>query len=258
MTWKIRQKLRALLGGGRPACVPRHRAGDEDNLPFVWSTRTPTKPPSAAWASRRTRAPGGIAPGVPQRAGLSAGPGGSGRIPAQRHSAPLPGGATSPGGFRCHRLFNLLRAGLSQHPHHAGAGAHPGYQPPGAPMPTPWSLQAGRRFSSTPNRWPTCLTWSASARVRNCIPLLASCLGCSPQQGGRAGLLSTLAALPGFYVPGLYLGADRDPQGALTGYDSASGAPLPVVRACPAFKPAPSCCVPDPDRQHGIRRHVPG
>ncbi len=66
------------------------------------------------------------------------------------------------------------------------------------------------------------------------IPLLASCL-MSPQQGGRAGLLSTLAALPGFYVPGLYL-ARYDAQGALTGYDSAPGAPLPVVRACPALE----------------------
>ena len=78
------------------------------------------------------------------------------------------------------------------------------------------------------------------------IPLLVSCL-MSPQQGGRAGLFSALASLAGFYVPRIYL-ARYDAQGALTGYDSAPGAPLPVVRACPALelhRPAASLILTD-------------
>ena len=69
------------------------------------------------------------------------------------------------------------------------------------------------------------------------IPPLVSCL-MSPQQGGRSGLFSALAALPGFYVPSLYL-AHYDAQGTLIGFDSAPGAPLPVVRACPALERHP-------------------
>jgi radical SAM superfamily enzyme YgiQ (UPF0313 family) len=73
------------------------------------------------------------------------------------------------------------------------------------------------------------------------IPLLVSCL-MSPQQGGRAGLLSALSALPGFYVPGLYR-PRYDAEGRPAGFDSAPGAPLPVARACPAlerYRPAAS------------------
>ncbi|KAA0892228.1 radical SAM protein [Oryzomonas rubra] len=66
------------------------------------------------------------------------------------------------------------------------------------------------------------------------IPALVSCL-MSPQQGGRGGLLSALAARPGFYVPSLYL-PRYDTDGRLTGFDSAPGAPLPVVRACPVLE----------------------
>ncbi|GFE62354.1 radical SAM protein [Geobacter sp. AOG2] len=66
------------------------------------------------------------------------------------------------------------------------------------------------------------------------IPALVSCL-MSPQRGGRAGLLSTLAARPGFYVPYLYQ-PQYDADGHPTGFASAPDAPLPVARACPALE----------------------
>jgi len=78
------------------------------------------------------------------------------------------------------------------------------------------------------------------------VPALVLCL-MSPQGGGRGGLLSALAALSGFYVPSLYqpqYGADGDP----TGFASAPDAPLPVVRACPALeqhRPATSLVLTD-------------
>ncbi|QEM66975.1 radical SAM protein [Geobacter sp. FeAm09] len=78
------------------------------------------------------------------------------------------------------------------------------------------------------------------------VPALVSCL-MSPRQGGRGGLLSVLAALPGFYVPSLYQ-PQYDADGRLTGFEGAPGAPLPVVRACPAleqYRPAASLILTD-------------
>jgi len=62
------------------------------------------------------------------------------------------------------------------------------------------------------------------------IPALVSCL-LSPQQGGRAGLLSVLSARPGFYVPDLYQ-PRYNAEGTLVGFDSAPDTSLPVARVC--------------------------
>jgi len=69
------------------------------------------------------------------------------------------------------------------------------------------------------------------------VPALASCL-MSPQAGGRGGLLSALAALPGFYVPSIYQ-PRYDTDGHPIGFDRAPDAPLPVIRACPALEQHP-------------------
>ena len=50
----------------------------------------------------------------------------------------------------------------------------------------------------------------------------------SPVDNGRQGLLQTLAAIPGIYVPAFY--EPRYQSGAVIGYDARTGAPLPVTR----------------------------
>jgi len=80
-------------------------------------------------------------------------------------------------------------------------------------------------------------------------PLVAALL--SPELAGRPGLLAALCSIPGIYVPALYqpqYDGDR-----LLGYESASGAPLPVTRvsACLEQHPPASSQILTEDTEFG-------
>lgn len=110
----------------------------------------------------------------------------------------------------------------------------------------PLVIAGGAAFFINPEPVADFLDVVCIGEAEEIIPLLMSCL-MTPQQGGRAGLWSALAALPGFYVPRLYE-PEYNGLGQLTGIRGAPGAPLPVDRACPAlerYHPAASLILTD-------------